>query len=118
MLKISEDTIKAVLEVAHRQDPDEFVKDFLATLRLENKELHLITDEFLNRFITQLATPVGMDRDEIKAIVADDDRLNEMVEKCGERMAVAENARTMAAALVGIVYKCVKAEIEAKELED
>ena len=117
MLNISEATVKAVLEKAHQQDPEDFAKDFLATLRLENKELHHVTDEFLNRFITQLAAP-GMDRDEIKSIVADDDRLDDMVEKCGERMAVAASARTMAAALVGLVYKCVKAEIEAKELEE
>ena len=117
MLKISEDTVKAVLEKAHQQEPEEFAKDFLATLRLENKELHYITDEFLNRFITGLAAP-GMDREEIQRVVASDDLLDEMIEKCGERMAVAVNARVMAAALVGLVYKCMKAEIEAKELED
>jgi hypothetical protein len=117
MLNISEATVKAVLEKAHQQDPEDFAKDFLATLRLENKELHHVTDEFLDRFITSLAAP-GMDRDEIKSIVANDDLLDAMVERCGERMAVAASARTMAAALVGLVYKCMKAEIEAKELEE
>jgi hypothetical protein len=117
MLEISEGTVKAVLEKAHQQDPEDFAKDFLATLRLENKELHHVTDEFLNRFISTLAAP-GMDREEIQKVVANDDLLDEMVEKCGERMQIAASARTMAAALVGLVYKCVKAEIEAKELED
>jgi hypothetical protein len=116
MLNISKGTIEAVLDKAHQQDPEEFTKDFLATLRLENKELHQFTDEFLARFITSLAAP-GMDREEIQEIVADDELLNKMVEKCGERMALATDARIMAASLVGVIYKCIKAEIEAEELE-
>ena len=43
--------------------------------------------------------------------------MESMVNKCGERLQLAADARLMAAALVGIVYGCVKAEIEAKELE-
>lgn len=39
MLNISKGTIDAVLDKAHQQVPEEFSKDFLATLRLENKEL-------------------------------------------------------------------------------
>jgi len=116
MLKISEVTINAVLDKAHQQDPEDFTKDFLATLRLENKELHQFTDEFLTRFITSLAAP-GMDREEIQKIVANDELLDNMVEKCGERMAIAADARIMAASLVGVIYKCIKAEIEAEELE-
>jgi hypothetical protein len=116
MLNISKGTIDAVLDKAHQQVPEEFSKDFLATLRLENKELHQFTDEFLTSFITRSAAP-GMDREEIKKIVANDELLDSMVEKCGERIALATDARIMAATLVGVIYKCIKAEIEAEELE-
>lgn len=116
MLQVSEDTVKAVVDKAQQQTPEDFSTDFLAKLRLENRELHSMTDGFLNRFISELAAP-GLDREEVKRIVNDDALMESMVNKCGERLQLAADARLMAAALVGIVYGCMKAEIEAKELE-
>lgn len=58
-----------------------------------------------------------MDQEEIKKIVANDELLDSMVEKCGERIALATDARIMTATLVGVIYKCIKSEIEAEELE-
>ena len=116
MLNVSEGTVKAVLEKAHQQNPEDFVDDFLAQLRLENRELHQLTDDFLGRFLVTFGTP-QMNREEIQEVIGDDELLQGMVERCGERMAMAASARVMAASLVGLVYKCVKAEVEAKELE-
>ena len=116
MLTVSEGTVRAVLEKAHQQNPEDFVGDFLAQLRLENKQLHQLTDDLLERLVSSMGPP-PMSRDEIKNLAGNDDLLDDMFETCGERMARAASARTMAASLVGLVYKCVKAEIEAKELE-
>jgi hypothetical protein len=116
MLNVSEGTVKAVLEKAQQQNPEDFAEDFLAQLRLENRELHHLTNEILGRFLVDLGTP-QMDREEIQEVLSDDELLRGMVERYGEQMAMALSARVMAAALVGLIYKCVKAEFEAKELE-
>lgn len=116
MLNVSEVTVKAVLEKAHQQNPEDFVDDFLAQLKLENRELYQLTDDFLRRFLVTFGQ-MGKFADEIQEAIGDDELMQSMVERCGERMAMATSARVMAGSLVGLVYKCVKAEVEAKELE-
>tara|TARA_B100000700_G_C14998569_1_gene835174 strand:+ start:1204 stop:1575 length:372 start_codon:yes stop_codon:yes gene_type:complete len=117
MFKISEDTIRAVLEKAHQQEPDDFAMDFMAQLRLENRELHGVAADFLTKFFT-LGASSAMDKDEVRRTLDDENLLNEMLERCGERFQIANDARLLATALVGIIYKCLKAEVEAKELEE
>jgi hypothetical protein len=116
MLTVSGVTVRAVLDKAHQQEPDEFAQDFLAQLRLENRELHEITCEFLDRIVTTFGTP-GMDLDELRDAIVDDDLLEIAAGRFGERMQIAHGARLIAAALVGVVYKCTKAEYEAEDLE-
>lgn len=115
MLRVSESTLEAVVEKAHQQDPDDFVEDFLAQLRLENKEIHELTQEWLDRFITEFSG-LGEDYQVVKCVANKEEVLHVMIEKCAERNSMAFKARSLAAALLGLVYKCVRAEIEAREL--
>ena len=116
MLKVSEGTVAAVTEKAYQQEPEDFTKDFLAQLRLENKAVHELTEVLLDRFTTELAGQ-GAEVEVVKCVSNKEEVFEFIIGKNRERKAAAEKARHLATALLGLVYKSLKAEIEARDLE-
>ena len=51
MIQVSEAAVDAVLEKAKQSGMEDFAADFMAGLRLENKELHSALDGLLNSYI-------------------------------------------------------------------
>ena len=117
MIKISDATVKAVEDKAYQQKPEDFSADFLASLRLENRDLHRMTEDMLSRFLL-IAAPQGMNLEEMKALLDDEDKIEQLAEATWERVTLAQQSRLLATMLVGLVYKCMQTTIEAKELEE
>jgi hypothetical protein len=117
MIKISDATVKAVEDKAYQQTPEDFSADFLATLRLENRDLHRMTEDMLSRFL-MITAPQGMSLEEMKALLDDEDKVEKLAEATWDRVKMAQQSRLLASMLVGLVYKCMQTTIEAKELEE
>lgn len=117
MIKISDATVKAVEDKAYQQTPEDFSADFLATLRLENRDLHRMTEDMLNRFL-MAGAPQGMTLEAMRTLLDDEAKVEQLAEVTWERVNTAQQSRLLASMLVGLVYKCIQTTIEAAELEE
>jgi hypothetical protein len=122
MIQVSEAAVDAVLEKAKQSGMEDFAADFMAGLRLENKELHSALDGLLNSYIQTIMPGIDLKRF-MDMFQDDDDEINveavkDVSESMSKFMEIATHGRTMTVCTVGIIYKALKAEIEARELED
>jgi len=105
----------------------DFVQDFLAELRLDNKDLHELVTSFAQNFI-RINLESATDENErieldienesfFKKMVENPERMKELAETIGNAFALGQCMSNMAVFLVAVVYKSIKATTEAEELE-
>jgi hypothetical protein len=122
MIKVSEAAMDAVLAKAKQSGMDDFAADFMAELRLENREVHSALDGLLSSYI-QTIMP-GLDISKLADLFQDDnkeldmDAVKDVSDSMSKFMELAQHGRVMTVCTVGVIYKALKAEIEARELEE
>jgi hypothetical protein len=122
MIKVSEPAMDAVMSKAKQSGMEDFAADFMAELRLENREIHTALDGLLNTYMHTIMP--GIDVSKFMDLFQDDDKeldmdaVKDVSESMSKFMELAQHGRVMTVCTVGVIYKALKAEIEARELEE
>lgn len=109
------------MEKAKQSGMEDFAADFMAELRLENKELHTAVDGLLSNYLH--AVIPCMDVEDFFGAMSEDggpdlDAIREVGENMHKFVEMANMGKMMTICTVGVIYKVLKAELEGQELED
>lgn len=121
MITVSQEAMNAVMEKAKQSGMEDFSADFMAELRLENKELHTAVEGLLNNYLHSVIPSV--DIESFFGAMSDDggpdmDAIKDIGDSMSKFIEMAEHGKMVTICTLGVLYKVLKAELEGQELED